>query len=255
MAYPHIFNICDAMNACDVNDVNIFLGDAPAFHLATDIFRDDFTTCMDKTFEELDSNFKTCSDLTQEQGRIRLLPGINCNIKALIQWVKDEQQLVRNPETVAFSVVQAPALLRHYKTHAQFVLISLTLADAVKPDKFTSETKWADWIPTFLNYLRAIPGRDKVPLKYNYRENNIPNLAPNAHFLDNYINMAPLTGEAYVIDSSQVHTFIVNFASRNKTTEAKIQSFAAQTDGRIYYQALVNHYEGIRVHTINITKA
>ena len=35
--------------------------------------------------------------------------------------------------------------------------------------------------------------------------------------------------------------------------EAKIQSFAAQTNGMIYYQALVNHYEGVGVHVVDIT--
>ena len=66
--------------------------------------------------------------------------------------------------------------------------------------------------------------------------------------------MALLTIESYVIDSAQVHTFIVNFVSGNETAEAKIQSFAAQTDVRINYQALIDHYEGVGVHAINITK-
>ena len=156
---------------------------------------------------------------------------------------------------MAFLVVQAPALLCHYETHAKFFLSASTLVDAAKPGKFTIQIKWDDRIPTFLIYLRAIPGRDKVPLKYNYRENNIPNLAPNAHFLDNYINMAPLTGEAYAIDSAHVHTFIVIFVSGNETAKAKIQYFAAQNDGRVDYQALVDHYEGVGVHAIEITKA
>ena len=84
-------------------------------------------------------------------------------------------------------------------------------------------------------YLRAMTGHDGVPLKYICRENYTPNPAPNADFLDDYINMAPLTCGAYVIDSAQVHTFMVNFVSGNETAEAKIQSFAAQNDGRIDY--------------------
>ena len=67
--------------------------------------------------------------------------------------------------------------------------------------------------------------------------------------------MAPLTGETYVIDSAQVHTFIVNFVSGNETAKAKIQYYAAQNDGRVDYQALVDHYEGVGVHAIEITKA
>ena len=67
--------------------------------------------------------------------------------------------------------------------------------------------------------------------------------------------MALLTGEAYIIYSAHVHTFIVNFVSGNETAEVNIQYFAAQTDGRIDYQALVNHYEGVGVHAINIMKS
>ena len=156
---------------------------------------------------------------------------------------------------MAFPVVQAPELLRRYKNHEKFVSSASTLADAAKPGIFTRHTKWDDWIPTFLNYLCAMPGRDGIPLKYICRENHTPNPAPNADFLDDYINMEPLSGESYVIDSAQVHTFIVNFVSGNETAEAKIQSFSAQTDGRIDYQALVDHYEGVGVHAINITKA
>ena len=201
------------MIACGVKDVDVFLGDTPAFRLAIDIFGDGFTTCMDKTFEEIDRNFKTYSDLTRAQGKIRLLTGIKRNIKVFILWIRDQQRLGRNPETMEFPVVQALALLRCYKTHAKFLSSASNLADAAKPEKFIRQTKWDDWIPTFLNYLCTMPGRDGVPLEYIFRESDIPNPAPNADFLDDYINMASLTGEAYVIDSAQVHTFIVNFVS------------------------------------------
>jgi hypothetical protein len=40
------------------------------------------------------------------------------------------------------------------------------LSEAAKPEKFKELTKWEDWKPTFLNYLRSIPGRDGVPLKF-----------------------------------------------------------------------------------------
>jgi hypothetical protein len=198
----HIFTVKEAMIGCGVNNVDEFLGDTPAFRLATDIFGDDFSTCMDKTFEELDGDFKTYSDLTQAQGQIRLLPGVKRNIKSFIQWVRDEQRLGRDADNIAFPVANAPTLLRRYKTHSKFVKDSSTLADAAKPEKFTSETKWADWVPTFLNYLRSMPGRDGVPLKYVCRENDAPDPTLHADFLDDYINMAPLTGEAYVIDAA-----------------------------------------------------
>jgi hypothetical protein len=57
------FTIRDAMIACGVNDADLFDGDTPAARIATDLFGDDYATCMDKSFEELDSEFNTYSDL------------------------------------------------------------------------------------------------------------------------------------------------------------------------------------------------
>jgi hypothetical protein len=84
------FNVYDAIVACGVNDADHFDGDTPAVRMATDLFGDDFATCMDKSFTELDGEFKTYSDLTQNQGQIRLLPGTKRNIRAFIQWTRDE---------------------------------------------------------------------------------------------------------------------------------------------------------------------
>jgi hypothetical protein len=86
------------MVVCGVNDEALFDGDTAAQRIATDLFGDDFVTCMDKSFTELDSEFKTYSDLTQNhltqnQGQIRLLPGTKRMIKAFIQWVRDERRL------------------------------------------------------------------------------------------------------------------------------------------------------------------
>ena len=66
------------------------MGKTPVQMLAEDIFSDDFATCMDKTHKELDSDFKTYSDLTQNQGQIRITPGVKKNIKAFVQWSRDK---------------------------------------------------------------------------------------------------------------------------------------------------------------------
>jgi hypothetical protein len=65
---PVVFTVYDAMVACGVNDADNFDGETPAVRIATDLFGDDFATCMDKSFTELDSEFKTYSDLTHNQG-------------------------------------------------------------------------------------------------------------------------------------------------------------------------------------------
>jgi hypothetical protein len=59
-------------------------------------------------------------------------------------------------------------------------------------------------------------------LKYIRRENEAPDPTPNADFLDDYVNMAPLNGEAFAIDVADVHTYLVNFVAGNETAEAKM---------------------------------
>ena len=133
---------------------------------------------------------------------------------------------------------------------------SKTITEAAKPIKFKETMKWDDWYPTFLNFLKAIPGRNGVPLSYVCRENEqaLPN-NPNIDYLDNYINQAPLYGDAYVIDAAEVHTYLINFMSNNQTAEVKMLPHAAENNGRLDYRALVEHYEGVGVLGVNVLKA
>jgi hypothetical protein len=112
---PPVFTVYDGMVVCGLNDDNVFDGDTPSVHIAADLFGDDFATCMDKGFTELDSEFKTYSDLTTAQGQVRLLPGTKRNIKAFVQWVRDERRLGRDPSTTAFPVADMPNLIRRHK--------------------------------------------------------------------------------------------------------------------------------------------
>jgi len=202
---------------CGVDNIALFLGETPAKRIAADIFDDNFTTCMDITFKELDDHFKTYSDLTQAQGQIRIPPGTRKNIKAFVQWTRDEIRFGRDPSLSPFPLDQVSDCLRRHKTHEKFVADAKTLAEAAKPEKFKESTKWEDWKPTFLNYIRAMPGRDGIPLKYICRENDESRFEANEDFLDDYIDRAPLTGDSYVIDLVHVHTFLLNFVTRNDT--------------------------------------
>ena len=76
--------------------------------------------------------------------------------------------------------------------------------------------KWEDWSPTFMKYVREIPGRDGLPLKYIIRDNDFTNLTPNKDFLDEYVNNTSIQGESFTIDAAEVHTFIVNLIDQNE---------------------------------------
>ena len=256
MAADHIpWTVLDALIACGVDNVALFLEETQAQRIADDIFDGTFTSCMDITFKELDEHFKTYSDLTVAQGQIRIRPGTRKNIKAFVQWTRDEICLGRDPSVTPFPVDQVGDLIRRYKTHEKFQTDSKTLAEAAKPEKFSEGMKWDDWKPTFLNYIRSIPGRDGVPLKYVCRTNDEADMITNEDFLDDYIARAPFEGDSYVIDSVQVHTFLANFVSGNDTAEAKMQGLQRPNNGREAFKRLVEHYEGVGIHAIDIREA
>jgi hypothetical protein len=141
----------------------------------------------------------------------------------MFNWTRDKIRLGRDPSSVPFPAKQTTDLLRRYKTHEKFQSDSKTLAEAAKPEKFRESMKWEDWKPTFLNYLRSIPGRDGIPLKYICRETDTPDpTVLNDDFLDDYVAMATLQGDSYAIDTMQVHTSLVNFVAGNDAAEAKI---------------------------------
>ena len=255
VALPPIFTVYDTMIAAGVNDTDNFNGQSSAERFAKDLFNNNFEDCMDKTFKDLGDDLKSFSTLTMAQGQIRLLPRIRKRIQAFIQWTRDEIRLGRDPSNTEFPVAATANLIRRYNTHAQFVKKAETLMSQAKPAQFTKEVKWMDWKQSFLNYLHIIPGRDGHPLKYICGSNDASDPSPNEDFLDDYIAMAPLTGEAFNIDAGEVFTLLVNFIAGNETAEAKIQSHVASTDGREAFKALVDHYEGVGLHSVDILKA
>ena len=55
---------------CGVMDVALFNGNRKADRMATELFDDDFSFCMDKTYEEFDENLKSYSNLTVFNGKL-----------------------------------------------------------------------------------------------------------------------------------------------------------------------------------------
>ena len=245
----------DAIAACGIDNNNLFDGRMPAQRIATDMFDDEFQSCLDKTNDEIDADIKTYSSLTQLQGQIRLQPGHKKGIRAFVQWSKDLIRVGADPTVLPFDPTEIPRLIRRAKEHAAFVKKSTTLTDTAKPTAFKSDQKWTDWQPVFRNFLRSIPGRNGIPLSYVIRDNDNAIIDPNVNMFDDYINRAPLNGEAFDIDSAEVHTYIVNFISTNNVAEAKILGIAEQRNGREDYIRLRDHYEGVGIYAIAIKEA
>ena len=115
--------------------------------------------------------------------------------------------------------------------------------------------KWDDWNPTFLNFLKAIPGRNGVPLSYMCRENEqaLP-YDPNVDNLENYIYQAPLNCDTFSTDAADVHTYLIYFMSNSPVAEVKMLPHVAEYNGRLDYQALTDNYEGIGILGVNVLK-
>ena len=75
--------------------------------------------------------------------------------------------------------------------------------ETAKPENFTDKLKWIEWYPTFINFLRAISGRSGIPLSYICRP--VSAIVPTTgygDFIDEYVDKAPLTGQAYLTDAA-----------------------------------------------------
>ena len=85
-----------------------------------------------------------------------------------------------------------------------------------KHDNFTDKIKWIEWYTTFINFLRAIPGRNGTPLSYICRP--VSMIVPTTgygDFIEEYVDKAPLTRQAYLTDAAEVHIYIIKFTSGN----------------------------------------
>ena len=110
---------------------------------------------MDKKFTDLEADFKSYASMTMTQGQLRFYQESKNKVKAFIQWSRHQIRMGGNPASVPFLVREASMILLRHNTHERFVKDTSTLADAAKPMKFETETKWQDWVPAFKNYLRT----------------------------------------------------------------------------------------------------
>ena len=248
----------DAMILCGIPDDGIlFNGVDKPDRIAAEFFDDDFESCLLLSFEDIENECKTMSTLTVAQGQIRITPATKRNLKAFIEWTKSKLIIGEDPENEAFPVGDAMEYIRRNKHHQSFVEKSKTLSEAAKPEKLTEQTKWIDWLPTFKNYLRAIPGVNGIPLSYVIRDHEAPHIAddPTMDFLDNYIHRCNLDGQYYDTDNLEVHTYIMHFISGNSVAEAKITAHGQVNDGRADFIALKDHFEGIGINAHEISRA
>ena len=89
----NIFSIEDALILCGVSQTpGVVAVDrkSDAERMANEIFSNQFESCKDMSCKDITDDLKTYSTLTVNEGRIRLTIRKKKNIRALLQWVKDE---------------------------------------------------------------------------------------------------------------------------------------------------------------------
>ena len=82
-----------------------------AKRIATDVFNNDFNTWLDKTFAQIDDNWKTYSSFTVANGQIRVNPQVKRNVRAFVQWCRDKIRVCRNPADTPFPVAHSTELI------------------------------------------------------------------------------------------------------------------------------------------------
>ena len=132
-----------------------------------------------------------------------------------MHWTSDKIRLGEDPSLIPYPVANVALHLADYKALKNYKSQEKSIAETAKPGQFTDKTKWEDWNPVFINFLRSIPGRHHVPLKYIICNNDAPIVVPGASLIDDYINRAPLNGDAFDTNANEVHTYIVSFITGN----------------------------------------
>ena len=119
------------------------------------------------------------------------------NVKAFIQWTRDQYRLVLDPVLTLFPVANIAEYIERYKHHEAYISKSSMLTDTTKHEQFTDKIKWIDWYPILINFLREIPGRNEVPLSYLCIPTNVQAKAVYEYFIDEYVDKMPLEGNAF----------------------------------------------------------
>ena len=108
-------------------------------------------------------------------------------------------------------------------------------------------------MPTFINYLRNISGRDGILLSYAIRDLEDANLTSYESFMDKYVPITPFNhGEAYGRDTAEVHTLVVKVINGNEIAEMRINAHESPRNSTINWLTLKQHYRGTDIHAFDI---
>ena len=112
--------ISDALTNCGVlsNTTGIVLnGNISADMIAAYVFNENFNTCVDIKFSELEYNWKTYRRLTVAEERISLRPRTKVDIREFVQCTRGEVRQDEDPILTLFPLNDRDDLIERFKTH------------------------------------------------------------------------------------------------------------------------------------------
>ena len=151
-----LFTVANEMFKCGINSPALFQEDSQAILIDGKVFDDDFMSCIDKTVKELGDDLKSHSTLLKSNGQICLNLGQRNNVKAFIQWTRDQYHWGLDATLTLFKVTNVAQYINRCNHHESFIKKAYMITDTAKPEQFTDKMKCIDWYPTLINFLRAI---------------------------------------------------------------------------------------------------
>jgi hypothetical protein len=113
--------------------------------LAENIFNSTTAFSKNVSDDEVKDVFKTLSEITSANRRIRLLPRVKRNIRAYNTWIKHLYRLGRDPVmTVYRPMIDTDKMMEIQKHMDRFTSNKATTSSVAEPDTFTKDMEWRD---------------------------------------------------------------------------------------------------------------
>ena len=147
--------ICGAI--ADTNNT-IFDGSNTSERIANEFFEDNFNTCIDLKFSNIEKHWKTYGSLTVAECCIILRPRTKVNIGAFIYWLRYRIRMSEDLASTPFSTGETDDISDRYNTHRQWMIDAEVMAKNYMPKTVTEKMKWIYWKVTLINFLKSYPG-------------------------------------------------------------------------------------------------
>ena len=250
------YTVLDNIVACGISDeVDRNLNTSPAQRIASEMFNDNFNSCLSMSDSDIRGYLKTFNELPQAQGQVRMMPGAQRNIRAFVQFISHRARQDLPLDEVVYDTTMQVEMFDMRRDHERFIDQSETLAKSAKPASFKTTSVWFDWSKLCVNYLRLIPGQNGVPLSYVVRDNEGPDRSEKPTFLDVYEATAPLKGAAFNADTAEAFILIKALVTGNTEAETTVNIHENDRNGRAAFADLRIKYEGVGIHAVARTSA